>query len=150
LMDNCDGTLSIFGTTLDSAAPATAPASGTEADGLRGTDIASISRTLAYNDPQAGFGTGEGKRKDRNVELLLDDPRRDPPECKKIVSQPPGQDDPPGDDAPGDDRGPSADSAPEAGGSLPFTGLALGGLLLVALGLLAGGSVTGWLARRSA
>ena len=150
LMDNCDGTLSIFGTTLDSAAPATAPESGTAAGGLRDADIASISRTLAYNDPQAGFGTGEGKRKDRNVELLLDDPRRDPAACrKKTVSEPP-EDDPPGDEAPGDDGGPSAGSTPEASGSLPFTGLALGGLLLVALGLLGGGSLSGWLARRSA
>jgi metallophosphoesterase (TIGR03767 family) len=149
LMDNCDGTLSIFGTTIDSAAPATAPASGTQADGLEGADLASISRTLAYNDPQAGFGTGEGEPNDRNVELLLDDPRRDPPDCKKPGPDPP-RPDPPGDDTPRDDHdgNPSADSA-SASGSLPFTGLALGGLLLVALGLLASGSLSRWFARRS-
>jgi len=149
LMDNCDGTLSIFGTTLDSAAPATAPASGTDATGLRDADIASISRTLAYNDPQAGFGTGEGERKDRNVELLLDDPRRDPPDCRKARSEPTPPNDPPDDKGPasGGD-GPSADSAP-ASGSLPFTGLMLGGLLLAAVGLLVAGRLSGWLARRS-
>lgn len=149
LMDNCDGTLSIFGTTIDSAAPIVAPASGTAAAGLNESDIGSISRTLAYNDPQAGAGAGDGTRKDRNVELLLEDPRRDPPDCrKKNVSDPP-EDEPPGDEAPGDDGGPSADSASGAG-SLPFTGLAIGGLLLAALALLAGGSVSSWLARRRA
>jgi len=158
LMDNCDGTLSIFGTTLDSAAPATAPASGTEAEGLTGADIGSISRTLAYNDPQAGFGTGEGEKKDRNVELLLDDPRRDPPECRKARSEPPPQDpgdkgpagggDGPGSSSAGGGDGPSSSSAPAAG-SLPFTGLMLGGLLLAALALLLGGRLSGWLARRA-
>ena len=142
---------SIFGTTLDTAAPATAPADGTEADGLRDADLASISRTLAYNDPQAGFGTGEGDRKDRNVELLLKDPRRDPPGCeKKTVSNPPEPDPPAGNSGPVDDGGPSAAVGSGAEGSLPFTGLAVGGLLLVALALLLGGTLSNWLARRSA
>ena len=45
--------------------------SGSDAGGLSGADLASISRTLAFNDPQAGFGTGEGEPADRNVELLV-------------------------------------------------------------------------------
>ncbi len=44
------------------------------------TQLGSLSRRIAANDPQVGV-TGsvsrhaEGKRKDRNVELLIDDPR---------------------------------------------------------------------------
>ena len=143
LMDNCDGTLSIFGTTLDSAAPATAPASGTAAGGLDDADLGSISRTLSYNDPQAGAGTGTGEPQDRNVELLLDDPRQDPPDCRK--KQPP----PPDDEGPNDDDpGPSSGPGPGEG-SLPFTGMMLGGLLMVAAGLLFGGRLIGWFARRA-
>lgn len=145
LMDNCDGTLSIFGTTLDSAAPATAPDSGSDADAFTGADLGSVSRTLAYNDPQAGFGTGEGEPLDRNVELLVDDPRRNPPSCRRggnggadgdneMVSN--------GGGAP--DGGGTADST----GTLPFTGLMLGGLALIALVLLASGRLGGWLAGR--
>ena len=155
LMDNCDGTLSIFGTALDSAAPATAPSSGAEAAGMTGADIGSISRTLAYNDPQAGFGTGEGERADRNVELLVDDPRRDPPSCKRGGA---GDGDGNGDgDGDGDGAGTGGvdpgTGAPSAegqggGGSLPFTGLLLIGMLLAALALLAGGRLSGWLAAR--
>lgn len=134
LMDNCDGTLSIFGTTLDSAAPATAPSSGAPADALTGRDLGSVSRTLAYNDPQAGAGSGEGDRADRNVELLLEDPRRNPPSCKRTTAADP----PPGDGAP---RGPSAE-APPTQGSLPFTGLLVGTLALIGGALLLNGLVT--------
>jgi hypothetical protein len=140
LMDNCDGTLSIFGTTLDSVAPATAPSSGTAADGLTGADLGSVSRTLSYNDPQAGAGTGEGEPRDRNVELLLKDPRHDPPPCHKQ----PERDPEPTDEGPG---GEAAGGAAE--GSLPFTGLTIGALLIVAAGLLLTGQFTGWLARRT-
>ena len=80
VMDNHDGTLSIFGTILDHASQATAPGSGTSATGMSATDLASIGRTLSYNDPQVGAAQctpacGEGTSNDRNVELLLDDPR---------------------------------------------------------------------------
>lgn len=75
VMDNLDGTLSIFGTSLDGAAPAQTPAPG-DASGLSEAQLASISRELSYNDPQLGGGTGEGTPADDNVELLLDDPRR--------------------------------------------------------------------------
>ncbi|HEY8465989.1 MAG TPA: hypothetical protein VIL04_04225 [Solirubrobacterales bacterium] len=80
IFDNGDGTLSIFGTILDHAAPATAPAPGTDPHGLDSLELASIGRTLALNDNQYGQaacdpGCGEGTAEDRNVELLVDDPR---------------------------------------------------------------------------
>jgi hypothetical protein len=75
VMDNKDGTLSLFGTLLDQASSATAPAPGSAA--AFGEDqLASIGRTLAYNDPQGGpTGGGVGTPDDGNVELLLFDPR---------------------------------------------------------------------------
>ena len=86
VMDNCDGTLSIFGTMLDTANRVGAPASNTNASGLDAETLASIGRVLNYNDPQIGPGspgtTGpEGKPVDRNVELLIKDPRRNPGAC---------------------------------------------------------------------
>jgi metallophosphoesterase (TIGR03767 family) len=81
IMDNHDGTLSLFGTMLDSAAPAAAPAPG-PASAFTPTQMASLARTLAFNDPQdsglegsSGGGSKAGTRKDRNVELLVKDPR---------------------------------------------------------------------------
>ena len=81
VMDNRDGTLSIFGTVMDHRGPAGAPAAG-DASAFGDETLASLGRTLAYNDPQAGGG-GEtpedpgprGLPADRNVELLLRDPR---------------------------------------------------------------------------
>ncbi len=84
LFDNRDGTLSIFGTIVDHVSPATAPAPGTAAAGLTVDDLASIGRTLSYNDHQTGGREcepnpcGEGAAEDRNVELLIGDPRRGP------------------------------------------------------------------------
>jgi hypothetical protein len=75
LFDNEDGTLSIFGTIINHASDATAPGSGTAAAGLPETDLASIGRTLSANDPQGGVGSGEGDLNDRNVELMVADPR---------------------------------------------------------------------------
>jgi hypothetical protein len=75
LMDNRDGTLSLFATVLDHAAPIEAPAPGTAAAALTDTQLASLSRVLAWNDPQAERGA-LGRRQDRNVELVLPDPRR--------------------------------------------------------------------------
>jgi metallophosphoesterase (TIGR03767 family) len=81
VMDNRDGTLSLFGTILDSAAPAAAPTPG-DALGLGPEQLASLGRTLSYNDPQreglegsSGDAPKTGRRADRNVELLLRDPR---------------------------------------------------------------------------
>ncbi len=76
VMDNHDGTLSIFNTVLDSAAPTATPAPGTPASGLSVNQLASLNREFAYNDPQKGGGSGEGTAQDRNVELLVRDPRR--------------------------------------------------------------------------
>ena len=76
LMDNRDGTLSIFGTILDSAAPPKTPAPG-PASGLSNKALASLSRELAANDPQTievTSGGGPGKRNDRNVELIVRNP----------------------------------------------------------------------------
>jgi hypothetical protein len=77
LFDNEDGTLSLFGTIVDHASEPAAPAPGTAASGMSTGDIASVGRTLAANDPQGGFGSGEGAAGDRNTELLIEDPRSD-------------------------------------------------------------------------
>ena len=87
IFDNRDGTLSIFGTILDHVAPASAPAPGTPAEGMGLLELASLGRTIAYNDHQVGArerdpACGEGEAEDRNVELLIDDPRRVPPRPK--------------------------------------------------------------------
>jgi metallophosphoesterase (TIGR03767 family) len=68
VVDNGDGTLSIFCTMFDHAAPITPSGSDPV---LR---LASISRELAANDYQAGFDTGSGEPKDRNVELVINTP----------------------------------------------------------------------------
>jgi uncharacterized repeat protein (TIGR01451 family) len=75
VMDNQDGTLSIFGTILDHASLATAPPSGSAA-GFSQSQLATIGRVLAYNDPQKGPPSGQGQPADNNVELLVPDPRR--------------------------------------------------------------------------
>jgi metallophosphoesterase (TIGR03767 family) len=90
LMDNRDGTLSIFNTMIDSAAPIAPPAPGTPANVFTEAQLASIGRLVAANDPQ-GLGpagpandeegqgrrnAGLGKASDRNVELPIRDPRR--------------------------------------------------------------------------
>jgi metallophosphoesterase (TIGR03767 family) len=82
VMDNRDGTLSLFGTLLDAAASAAAPAPGTSALGLTPAQLASLGRTLSFNDPQReglegseGDAEKRGRRADRNVELLVKDPR---------------------------------------------------------------------------
>ena len=76
IMDNCDSTLSLFATMLDHGGAATAPAAGTPAADLDLAELASIGRTLSYNDPQIGPNSGSGGLPvDRNVELVVDDPR---------------------------------------------------------------------------
>jgi hypothetical protein len=86
IMDNQDGTLSIFGTIVDTAAPPEIPPSGIAAGGFTPLQLASISRALAANDPQTGHAASAGqpvspagRAADRNVELLVRDPRRNPP-----------------------------------------------------------------------
>jgi hypothetical protein len=76
VMDNRNGTLSIFGTVLDAAAPAAAPAPGPAA-AFSTSQLVSLGRELSYNDPQRLDGEGDklGATRDRNVELLVRDPR---------------------------------------------------------------------------
>jgi 3',5'-cyclic AMP phosphodiesterase CpdA len=75
VFDNHDGTLSIFGTILDHVGQSAAPSPGTAAAGMDLNDLASAGRTMSFNDLQSGAPSGEGQADDRNVELLLDDPR---------------------------------------------------------------------------
>ncbi len=75
VFDNNDGTLSIFGTLLDHVGQSVAPPPGTPASGMDLNDLASAGRTMSFNDLQTGAPIGEGQPDDRNVELLLDDPR---------------------------------------------------------------------------
>ena len=69
LVDNRDGTLSIFGTLVEHAAPARPSGIGPG----RVLDLASWSRELSFNDPQAKLGALGGEQ-DRNVELVLPAP----------------------------------------------------------------------------
>lgn len=74
VMDNRDGTISLFTTILDHAAPTTAPAAGTAAASLTDAQLGSLSRVLSWNDPQRD-PNHQGGRDDRNTELVLLDPR---------------------------------------------------------------------------
>jgi metallophosphoesterase (TIGR03767 family) len=73
IMDNVDGTLSIFGTLIDHSASYEVPAAGS-ASAFTVDQLGAIDRTFSYNDPQASLGA-IGQPADRNVELLVDDPR---------------------------------------------------------------------------
>ena len=76
VMDNRDDTLSIFGTVLDHASPATAPGPG-DAASFIARQLAAIGRTFGFNDPQSGPPHGEGDPQlDQNAEMLMDDPRQ--------------------------------------------------------------------------
>lgn len=75
VFDNHDGTLSIFGTIVDHVGQSEAPPAGTAASGMDLNDLASAARTMSFNDLQSGAPEGEGEAQDRNVELLLPDPR---------------------------------------------------------------------------
>ena len=69
LVDNHDGTLSLFGTVIDAAAPLAYRGS------LRDTtSLAALARELAANDPQERSDARRGKVEDRNVELLVGSP----------------------------------------------------------------------------
>jgi hypothetical protein len=74
--DNRDGTLSLFSVLVDSAAPIQPPAFGSNAQAFTVPQLASISRILAANDPQNNPLARSGKRVDRNVELVIRDPRK--------------------------------------------------------------------------
>ncbi|WP_428814800.1 TIGR03767 family metallophosphoesterase [Streptomyces albus subsp. chlorinus] len=70
LVDNRDGTLSLFTTLLESAAP-----HRTDFTDLSQTGLAALYRELAFNAPGARRGL-EGEPGDRNTELLLPRPGR--------------------------------------------------------------------------
>jgi metallophosphoesterase (TIGR03767 family) len=74
IMDNDDGTLSIFGTLLDHSAPFALPAPTANASGFTNANLASLSRAFSLNDPHGSVGA-VGQPEDRNVELVVDDPR---------------------------------------------------------------------------
>ncbi len=77
LMDNRDGTLSLFGTLVNQASPLAPPPPGTSADQMTDVQLASLARALAGNQNLRRFAAGAlGRRSDRNVELVLRDPRR--------------------------------------------------------------------------
>lgn len=75
IVDNRDGTLSLFGTILDHSAPPVPEGKRLDAVGR----LASIARELSFNDPDArngedGTADARGAPEDRNVELLLRHP----------------------------------------------------------------------------
>jgi metallophosphoesterase (TIGR03767 family) len=133
LVDNGDGTLSIFATLVDHAGPATAPA---DPSGV--LELASLSRDLALNDAQKDVVSGVGKPEDRNVELILPAPfdlgtlrpDRQPGEGR-------GRPDEPGRPAGTPPRGrPAVDAQVAEGAVLPATGTP--GAVGVGAALLAG------------
>ena len=161
VMNNRDGTLSIFGTILDHDGPSRAREGG-DASTFSLAQLASLGRTIAYNDPQEGPDGSPGQPIDRNVELLLQDPRVQERDRGPRDDPQPPEEPPPGSGAPngpvdgggeggtagggavgggtGDGGGTGGAEAVSVGaqagvaggdGSLPFTGLAVGVLALV-------------------
>jgi metallophosphoesterase (TIGR03767 family) len=130
ILDNRDGTLSIFATVIDAAAPLrapdTLPASPTT------VQLASLARELAANDWQVEGEGGRGKVEDRNVELLVAAPF--------ALSPAPPAAGMPGQQQPSAPAQPQSGPPATAGRSLPATG---GGAALAtgALGLAAVGAV---------
>jgi hypothetical protein len=94
IFDDRDGNLSIFGTVIDQAAGVEAPADGTDAANMSDDDLASLSRVIGYNENQTGgeacgsIKCGEGEAEDRNVELLIKDPRRPQAIVNKLTVRP--------------------------------------------------------------
>jgi metallophosphoesterase (TIGR03767 family) len=75
VMNNGDGTLSIFTRVIDQSAPLRTPPAGRPAASFTDTDLASVARRLALNDPHVFPDRSRGRRIDRNVELTIRDPR---------------------------------------------------------------------------
>jgi metallophosphoesterase (TIGR03767 family) len=83
IVDDRDGNLSLFGTAIDQAGspnPGGAPPSDGSGESPEAVQrLASISRELSYNDPDAlngedGRSDARGSREDRNVELIVRNP----------------------------------------------------------------------------
>ncbi|MCX6397697.1 MAG: TIGR03767 family metallophosphoesterase [Propionibacteriales bacterium] len=66
IVDNADGTLSIFTTIIDHAGGAERVGNDTTTSGL-----AALSRELSANDPQSDLAAASGTEADRNTELLV-------------------------------------------------------------------------------
>jgi metallophosphoesterase (TIGR03767 family) len=88
LVDNADGTLSIFGTVIDHGAPARPGPRPRRAGAVLSARevewLASVARELSYNDPDAengrdGTADRRGTPADRNVELIVENPYRASP-----------------------------------------------------------------------
>ena len=112
LVDNHDGTLSLFGTVIDAAAPL---AYGGKLAGS--TALASLARELAANDPQERSDARRGLVEDRNVELIIRAPFS-VPTAKPVAASTP------------------APTPGSGGAGLPATGLP-GELAVAAAGALA-------------
>jgi hypothetical protein len=84
LVDNHDGTLSLFGTVVDAAAPL---AYGGKLAGT--TALASLARELAANDPQERSDARRGLLEDRHVELVIRAPFRLPTTPPRPAAKPP-------------------------------------------------------------
>ena len=69
IVDNLDGTLSIFGTMVDHAGPASYNGSSTST-----VQLAALGRELSANDPQKRNSGLGGSSLDRNVELIVKKP----------------------------------------------------------------------------
>ncbi len=128
LLDNGDGTLSVFGTVIDAAAP------DSYAGHLGSTEgLAALARELAANDPQERSSTRRGKVEDRNVELLVASPLRRraalAPDAPPAAAPPVGM--------PTRSAGGAAGSAAARAGSLPATGLPAGAVAVGAASLAA-------------
>jgi metallophosphoesterase (TIGR03767 family) len=114
LIDNGDGTLSLFGTVLDAAAPLS---SGGRLSST--TALASLARELAANDPQERSDARRGKVEDRNVELIVKAP------FALSTARPPA-------------AGDGGTTTPSGGSGLPATGLGPGAAALAAGTVAAG------------
>jgi len=84
LMDNHDGTLSIFATTVSMASGLVAPSIGMKVAAYDHAEVIEVARTLTRGDVEWRQGPGvgaagrvvSGVNIDSNVELILRDPRR--------------------------------------------------------------------------
>lgn len=82
IVDNRDGTLSVFGTLVDSAAPVAAPPSGTPGSAMSHAALGSVSRLVGANTGGSARARPASARRRPNsvpagnVELVLPDPRR--------------------------------------------------------------------------
>ena len=84
LVDNRDGTMSLFGTMIEHAAPATVDRDAADVVGLAG-----LARELGLNDAGANPQYKPGSAPDRNVELVLATPFLNPAPTTTTTTAPP-------------------------------------------------------------